>query len=82
MLYTLLNTDMTSLRAWLRVASGAGSAAATRYSLVLVVVFVAVIARAAWTPWFGGSFDHLLACPVVISVALCAGRGPPLPRPP
>ena len=69
---------MTSLRAWLRVASGAGGAAATRYSLALGAVLVAAIARAAWTPWFGGSFDHLLAYLVVISVALCAGRGPAL----
>jgi signal transduction histidine kinase/ActR/RegA family two-component response regulator len=72
----LVNKDMTFLRAWLRAA--VRSAAATKYRLALLVVLVAVIARAAWTPWFGGSLDHLLACPVVISVALCAGYGPAL----
>jgi signal transduction histidine kinase/ActR/RegA family two-component response regulator len=65
---------MRSLRAWLR--AWAGSAAATKYRLVFIVVLVAVIVRAAWTPWFGGSLDHLLACPVVILVALCAGQRP------
>jgi GAF domain-containing protein len=70
----LLNKYMTSLRAWLRAS--AGSAAATKYRLAFIVVLVAVIARGAWTPWFGGSLDHLLACPVVILVALCAGQRP------
>ncbi len=67
---------MTSLRAWLRTASGAGGSAATRYSLAFGAVLAAVTARAALTRWYGASLDQLICNLVVILLAFWVGRGP------